>query len=300
MTLSIITINYNGASSTISTVESIRSVLKNFAFEYEIVVIDNNSLQSDFDLLKSLSNVRLIRNSENVGFAAANNIGFRESTGQYIMMINSDATVKDDIFTPLIQFLEQNPIIGAVSPKIVYDREPYVIQFGGYRLCDRFLFDIQSPLHGRLASEVEDICAKSSFAHGAAMMIRRELLFAVGSMREDYFLYFEEIDFSLKILKSGYQIWYYPHSVVYHNASFSTGGVTGLKIYYNSRNRLYLAKNNLRGFDRLVALTMQLGFSFPKSVVKLLLKRKFSESWAYCRGVQDFILNRRGKSIHNS
>lgn len=297
MKFSIITINYNSSEATIEAVASLKKALSDCSFEYEIVVVDNNSSKDDVVRLESITGIRLIKNSENGGFAAANNIGIKAANGEFVIFLNNDTTIKEDIFTPLIAFMEANSEVGMVSPKIVYDREPYRIQFGGYEQRDRFLFDIKSTLHGKLMDEVEDVAQKCSFAHGAAMMLRRDVALQVGGMREDYFLYFEEIDFSIQVTRAGYEIWYYPFSVVYHNASYTTSRSNELKIYYNSRNRLFLAKNNLKGMDRIAAIAIQLLFSTPKNILKLLLKGRFSESKAYFVGVSDFVRCRRGKKI---
>ncbi|MFI3295569.1 MAG: glycosyltransferase family 2 protein [Rikenellaceae bacterium] len=295
MKLSIVTVNFNSSESTLSMISSVERSLRGCGYSYEIIVIDNASHEADYQQLVEVVGIRLIRSEVNGGFAAANNIGFEASRGEYVMLLNNDTTIKEDIFVGMMDFMGDRPEIGILSPTIVYDREPYIVQYGGYRQGDRYLFDIVSILHGRGISEIPHEAVRCSFGHGAALMISREALLRIGAMREDYFLYFEEIDFSLCAQRLGYEIWYYPRSIVYHNASATVAQINSGKIYYNSRNRLYLATNNLRGWNRIWAISLQLGFSFPKSVLKFLIKGRRAEALAYIAGVWAFVRGKRGK-----
>lgn len=295
MDLSIITVNYNAALSTIKLVDSIMGVLKNNLLVWEIIVVDNGSEKEDVALLEGLKEVRLIKNRDNLGFAGGNNCGMDLSQGEYVMLLNNDTQLKTDIFTPLIGFFTENKSVGAVSPKIVYDSAPYLIQYAGYDMCNSNLFNIKSTHHGEAESEVEDIAVKTPFVHGAAVMFRGSMIKKVGLIREDYFLYFEELDYSLRVAQAGYEVWYYPFVKVFHNASHTTSRNSYAKIYYNSRNRLYLASNNLKGKDKIDAIAMQLIFSLPKNMVKSILSRDFSSAKAYLHGAWHFCIGKRGK-----
>lgn len=295
MKLSVITVNYNAALSTLNMVKSLHRAFDGVLFEYEIIVVDNGSKNEDVALLEGLSGALLVRNSENLGFAGGNNCGILVSSGDYVMLLNNDTEVKDDIFTPLIGFFTENAKVGAVSPKILYDAEPYLIQYAGYDVCDRYLFDVKSTYHGKAEAEVVDIAVETPFVHGAAVMFRREMIEKVGLMREDYFLYFEELDYSLRIAESGYEVWYYPFVKVFHNASHTTSRDSYAKIYYNSRNRLYLAANNLRGKERVGAIVMQLLLSLPKNMFKAIISGDFRRAKAFLHGACDFCRGRRGK-----
>ncbi|MEG1649372.1 MAG: glycosyltransferase family 2 protein, partial [Rikenellaceae bacterium] len=238
--------------------------------------------------------VVLIRSECNLGFAGGNNLGIKVAKGEYVMLLNNDIEIKEDIFTPIVKFFLENKKIGAVSPKIVYDKEPFAIQYGGYDACDRYMFAIKSTYHGMSEADVKDVAKQTPFVHGASVMFSREAIERVGLMREDYFLYFEELDYSLRITECGYQIWYYPFVKVFHDASHTTSRNSYAKIYYNSRNRFYLASNNLKGVDRVVAIASQMIFSLPKNIVKAMLGGNYNHAKAHLHGAYDFIRHRRG------
>src|SRR6185503_17526378 len=92
----------------------------------------------------------------------------------------------------------------------------------------------------------------TNHAHGAAMMVKREVIEKVGMMPEFYFLYYEELDFCEHIKKGGYTIWYIAESVVYHKESMTVGGENALKTYYMARNRILFMRRNNSGFNLVV------------------------------------------------
>ncbi len=311
MKLSIITVNYNAAAATFNMIASVVGALEGSSRlrdDYEIIVVDNKSEPEDIGLLKELSSVyasnegvvRVLYNDNNLGFAGGNNVGIRVSGGEYVMLLNNDTELRGSIFDDIIDFMELNSV-SVLSPKIVYSAAPNLVQYGGYLLRDRYLYRIESPFHGRVSSSLVDESRLTPFAHGAAMMVRRAALEAVGLMREDYFLYCEELDWSLQFTRKGYDIWYYPFATVYHTGSLVTSRDSYSKIYYNSRNRLYLASNNLRGGVRLVAILLQLWVSLPKSIFLCIFSGRgvsgggFAAAGAHLHGALDFLLLRRGK-----
>ncbi|MDZ7845886.1 MAG: hypothetical protein U5L96_03410 [Owenweeksia sp.] len=96
-----------------------------------------------------------------------------------------------------------------------------------------------------------DQIAPTAYIHGAAMMISKKVLEEVGPMYEDYFLYYEELDWSERIRKAGYELLYRGHAKVYHKESVSTGVNSPLKLYYLNRNRLLFARRNFPPLNRL-------------------------------------------------
>lgn len=303
MKLSIITVNFNAAEATINMVASALSVLEKGTIDsYEIIIVDNKSEQKDIDILSQsaiLNNrnnniVTVVYCDNNLGFAGGNNVGIRASRGEFVMLLNNDMELRGSIFDMIIGFMETNNI-SVVSPKILYTGDPCLIQFGGYELLDRYFYRIKSPLHGVMNDSISNIVSETPFAHGAAMMIRRSAIDEVGLMREDYFLYFEELDWSIQFTRGGYSIWYYPFAEVFHEGSLVTGRDTYTKIYYNSRNRLYLVHNNLVGSVRVQGLLRQLLLSLPKNILRCLLSGANAEALAHIHGAYDFLRGNRGK-----
>ena len=128
----------------------------------------------------------------------------------------------------------------------------------------------------------------AAYAHGAAMMVRRETLEKAGPMPEIYFLYYEELDWSVRIREQGRRIVYDPRCTVFHKESATTGQQSPLRSYCLTRNRLLFAWRNLRGGARLLSVAYQLCIAAPKNAVSALAHRRGDLAKAVCRGVRDF------------
>src|SRR5690606_12719419 len=128
--ISIITVNYNGINDTLSMIESVHANLTQMV---EIIVVDNGSVSDESLMVKErYPSVIVIRSPENLGFAGGNNLGYKHSTGKYILFLNNDTILKDDSLLFLIETLKSNPQIAGVSPKILFNDELGHIQFAGY------------------------------------------------------------------------------------------------------------------------------------------------------------------------
>ena len=133
------------------------------------------------------------------------------------------------------------------------------------------------------------------YAHGAAMMVRREAVGKAGPMPEEYFLYYEELDWSERLREAGYRIVYDPRATVFHKESATTGQQGPLRSYYLTRNRLLFARRNRRGAARRLSIIYQLGVALPKSVVAALLHGRRDLAAAALRGCRDFLRHKTGK-----
>ena len=120
------------------------------------------------------------------------------------------------------------------------------------------------------------------------MFIRREAVERVGLMPECYFLYYEELDWSMMFTRAGYQIWYEPACTIYHKESQSTGADSPLKTYYVTRNRLLFASRNIRGAGRFTTYCYLTGLVATRDVLRYLLRRRPDLAKATLRGIKDF------------
>ena len=127
------------------------------------------------------------------------------------------------------------------------------------------------------------------------MMVRREAIERAGMMPEEYFLYYEELDWSVRIREAGYRIAYDPRATVFHKESATTGRQSPLRSYYLTRNRLLFARRNRRGAARRLSVAYQLGAALPKSVLTSLLHNRRDLAAAVLRGALDFLRHKTGK-----
>ena len=285
--LSIITVNYNGYKDTCELIDSIP--INDYM---EVIVVDNASTQDEASIIQKLfPHVKVIRSEHNLGFAGGNNLGMKEAKGKYLFLINNDTIFKDFNIQPLIDRLESPSVVGMVCPKIRFTWGTNTIQYAGYTPLSKITVRNQAIGFGEEDKGQHNTAHPTPYAHGAAMLIKREAIEKVGIMPEDYFLYYEEIDWSMMFARAGYEIWYDPGCTIYHKDSQSTGQNSPLRTYYIARNRLILVKRNWRGIYKYLAFLYLMFIVAPRDLLKYTFKGRLDLSKAVCKGVGDFMFN---------
>ena len=291
--LSIITINYNGLKDTCALIESIP-----FNDKTEVIVVDNASIIDEAsEIEQRFPYVNVIRSEKNLGFAGGNNLGIQAAQGKYLFIINNDTIFKDFNVQALIDRLESSPAIGIVCPKIRFAWGTNPIQYAGYTPLSKVTVRNKAIGFGEEDQGQYENAHPTPYAHGAAMLIKREALEKVGLMPECYFLYYEELDWSMMFTHAGYQIWYEPKCEIYHKESQATGQNSPLRTYYITRNRLLLVKRNYPNIYKWLALCYLLCMAFPKDLIKYAIHGHWNLLTAASRGVLDFISNRFSSKI---
>ncbi len=291
--LSIITVNYNGLKDTCALIESIP-----FNENMEVIVVDNASKQNEASIIaQRYPYIKTIRTDKNLGFAGGNNVGIKKAKGKYLFLINNDTVFKEFNVNSLINRLESSPKIGIVCPKIRFAWGTNQIQYAGYTPLSKITVRNQAVGYGEEDKCQYDTTHPTPFAHGAAMLIKREAIEKVGLMPEDYFLYYEEIDWSMMFNRAGYEIWYDPACTVYHKESQSTGQNSPLRTYYITRNRFLLVKRNWQGIYKYFAYFYLICLVVPRDIINYLLKGRLDLSKAALKGLVDFSLGRKQKCL---
>lgn len=283
--LSIVTVNYNGLNDTC---EMIRSILENIkSVEYEIIVVDNGSRKNEATLLhKRFPFIRALRSEKNLGFAGGNNLALPVAAGRYIFFLNNDTYVTDDHFRELIDALESHPDAAAVSPLIRYAQEEgQPVQFAGFTPLSHYTLRNRGIGHGDLRVEKYLSPSKTPYLHGAAMLVKSEVVCYVCRLPEMYFLYFEELDWCESLLRIGYRFYYEPCCTVYHKESRSTGVDSPLKVFYMTRNRFLFAYRNRSTNSRCICFCYLLGLVVPRDIITHLRNKRYSQAKAVWRGV---------------
>jgi len=268
--VTIITVNYNQEQVTKDLLHSIQKLSYP---NYEVIIVDNGS-KIPLTLNDECSQYRLIRSQENLGFAGGNNLGILQAKGDYLFFVNNDTILPENCIGPLIQRFSLHKNVGVVSPKIKYYDDPTLIQYAGYTAMNPFTARNKGIGYQEIDKGQHDNATETFFAHGAAMMVKREVIEKIGLMPEVFFLYYEEFDWCEQIRNGGYKIYYEPRSVIYHKESISVGKNSIMKTYYIMRNRiLYMRRNS----PKLKLLLFYLYLSMvilPKEMVKHLVHRE--------------------------
>ena len=286
ITLSIITINYNGLNDTCELIDSLPLEKKSI----EVIVVDNASKNDEASIIEErYPAVKVIRSPKNLGFAGGNNIGIKAAHGKYLFFINNDTILQPQAsdISHLILRLESDESIGIVCPKIRFAWNDNPIQFAGYTPLSRFTMRNRSIGFGEKDHGQYDTAHPTPYAHGAAMLVKRNAIEKVGLMPECYFLYYEELDWSMMFTRAGYSIWYEPACTIYHKESQSTGQQSPLKAYYLTRNRLLFVKRNIQGFRKYITYTYLIFLVAPRDICKYLLHRQLNLASATIKGIMN-------------
>ena len=282
--LSIITVNYNGLKDTCELIDSIP-----FNEKMELIVVDNASANNEAsEIEKRYPNVRVIRSNTNLGFAGGNNLGIRSALGKYIFLVNNDTIFKEFNIQSLIDRLESSPKIGVVCPKIRFSWANKPIQFCGYTPLSRITVRNKSIGFGEDDNGQYNTPHSTPYAHGAAMMIKKAVIDEVGLMPECFFLYYEELDWSMIITRAGYEIWYEPSCTIYHKESQTTGQNSPLRTYYITRNRLLLVKRNWKGITKYLSYFYLIILVASRDIVRYLIKGNYIHIKSISKGISDF------------
>ncbi len=285
--LSIITINYNGLKDTCALIESIP-----FNDKMEVIVVDNASTNDESsEIERRYPYVKIIRSNQNLGFAGGNNLGIKAAKGKYLFLVNNDTIFKEFNIQALIDRLESSDTIGLVCPKIRFSWGTNPIQFAGYTPLSKVTVRNQAIGFGKEDKGQYETAHPTPYAHGAAMLIKREALEKVGLMPECYFLYYEELDWSMMFTRAGYQIWYEPACTIYHKESQTTGQNSPLRTYYITRNRLLLVKRNSNGVNKYLAYGYLISLVASRDIIRTGIKGQFDLLKATCKGIKDFVLS---------
>jgi len=283
--VSIITVNYNGYKDTCELIDSIT-----FNDNMEVIVVDNASQQDEASLIaKQYPHVKAIRSNKNLGFAGGNNLGIKAAKGKYLFLINNDTIFNGFHVEALINRLESSSNIGIICPKIRFTWGNKIIQYAGYTHLSTITVRNRAIGFGEEDKGQYNTAHPTPYAHGAAMLIKREAITKVGLMPECYFLYYEELDWSMMFTRAGYEIWYDPACTIYHKESQSTGLNSPLRTYYITRNRLLLVKRNWHGLNRCIAYIYIIGIVAFRDILYHSLKGNRRQAQATLKGLKDFI-----------
>ena len=221
-----------------------------------VILVDNGSTDGAADAVRTRFPRTIVqRNAENLGFAAATNIGIRlalDRGAARILLLNNDTVVEPGLLEKLLLALESGPRTGIAGPKMLYHDRPGVIWAAGNRI------DWRNGATRRLGAEEIDRADAApvavDFISGCALMFRREAAEEIGLLDERFFLYYEETDWCARAARAGWGIVVAPAARIRHRVSATAGATSPATDYYYNRNRLLFLAKNLRGVRRGVAL----------------------------------------------
>lgn len=233
---SVIILNWNGRHLLEECLSSIRS--QTF-MDFETIVVDNGSTDGSVEFLREQYGkcIRIVGLSSNEGWAGGNNHGIKAATGEYLLLLNNDASLEANLFDRLREGIRRHPGAGMFTPKILnyYDRT--LLDNTGHVIY----LDGTARGRGRMRKDGEEFGREEEVLcpSGAAGVYHREIFDRVGLIDERYFAYGEDTELGLRARRAGYVCYYIPTAVVYHKYSASGGSYTPQKVYWVERNRIW-------------------------------------------------------------
>jgi O-antigen biosynthesis protein len=269
--ISIIIVSYNVKYFLEQALHSVSKALT--GIEGEIFVVDNNSVDGSSDMVRTrFPDVKLIENKKNVGFSAANNQAIRQSSGEYILLLNPDTVVEEDTFAKVITFMDEHPQAGGLGVKMIDGSGKFLPEskrglpspdVAFYKIFGLSALFPRSKTFGRYhlgylnKNEIHEV----EILSGAFMLIRKSVLDKTGLLDEDYFMYGEDIDISYRILKAGYKNYYFPKTKIIHYKGESTkkSSINYVFVFYRAMAifaRKHFSEKNAKIFSLLINIAI--------------------------------------------
>ena len=287
MKVSIIIVNYNTYALTKQTIESV--ICRQYNFKYEIILVDNASADGSIEALEETFReevaegiLYIIKNSANLGFAKANNIGIRKAQGEYILLLNSDTEVQGECLKECLKQMEQNSQIGALGCKVILpDGTLDHACKRGFPTPKASLYyflkwDKKDPIkYGQYDALYlgEDEVGEVDVLMGAFMLMSKRVLDQVGLLDEDFFMYGEDIDLCFRIKEAGYQILYYPKERIIHYKGGSSKRRRHKVIFdFHQAMWIFYKKHYIKQYNILVTILVAVGI-WGKCLLELIKNR---------------------------
>lgn len=294
--VAIIILNYKTPDLVIECLQSIEEVLEN---NYYVVVVDNDSCDGSTDIISKaissngwIDSVECVESGVNGGFSFGNNFGVLRVNAEYYLLLNSDTLIIDDAINKLLDFASNNPSVGIVSPSLVWPNgELQTSAFNNIHPLSEFL---RAANTGFISSILKrfNVPIKPSITTAypdwvcfACVLVKREVFQSIGYLDEDYFMYFEDVDFCRRAREKGYDIANYPSPRVVHlnggSSGINSGGISNVttlpEYYYVSRARYFnkfygkgglVLSNVLWSLGRCISISIEFLLRRPQCVPK--------------------------------
>ena len=268
MKLSVIILNYNVRYFLELCLKSVEEAIENI--DAEIIVVDNNSSDDSCEMVKTLfPSVKLIENKDNSGFSKGNNIGVTKAKGEHLCILNPDTVIAKDTFSKLIEFADSKDNLGIVGCQLIDGKGIFLPESKRNIPIPKIaLKKILGDDKDYYANHIEtNSIAKVEILVGAFMFLRKSVYEALGGFDEDYFMYGEDIDLSYKVLKAGYNNYYFGETTVIHYKGESTLKDSKYAKRFYGAMQIFYKKHFKRNilFNAIVWLAIKVAYSLRKS-----------------------------------
>ena len=296
MDLSVVIVNYNVEYFLEQCLSSVEKAIE--GIEAEVFVVDNNSVDDSLTMVSQrFPFVKVIANSENVGFSKANNQAIRLSKGRYVLLLNPDTIVENDTFTKVIEFMDSHLDAGGLGVKMLDGKGNFLPEskrglptpeVAFYKIFGLSKIFKNSKRFGKyhLTYLDNDKIHPIDVLSGAFMLLRSETLAKTGLLDEDYFMYGEDIDISYRITLAGYKNYYFPNTRIIHYKGESTKKSSLNYVFVFYKAMIIFARKHFSGKNaKLFAFIINIAIYLRASIS--IIKRFVGKIWL---PITDFLL----------
>ncbi len=246
--VSVVIPHYNGEAIL---KDCLHSIYQSTRVAVEVILVDNGSSDNSLQMVaEKFSDVVVIQQAENLGFAGGCNIGIQAANTDYVLILNNDTTHEDNWIEYLLETLKFDDTIAAVQPKLISYQNRDYYDYSGANGGEMDIFGFPFA-RGRFFHHIEKdeqqydhLDKEVVWASGTAFLARRDLLIESGMFDKTFFAHMEEIDLDWRLRLMGYKIAVNPKAIIYHRSGFTLGAESPFKKYLNHRNSLYMLMAN--------------------------------------------------------
>jgi GT2 family glycosyltransferase len=241
-----VVLSWNGRDDTLRCLDSLARVGDP---PIRVVCVDNGSTDGSAEAVRERHpDVHLIENEANLGYSGGNNVGLRWALAQgaqWVVLVNNDAVVAEDAFAGFAEVAAEHPHAGALAGKLYLADRPDRIWFAGQRYLSWLGYSGRARGLGRRDAERYRRVTPTDRAAGALMAVSRPAIERVGLLADDLFAYVEDVDWSLRIRRAGFEVLFAPGARAWHGVAASTGGVASThNLYYGTRNNIVVCERH--------------------------------------------------------
>jgi GT2 family glycosyltransferase len=292
-TVGIVVLNWNGAAYSVACLRSLEQL------DYpacRVVLVDNGSVDDSLrQIREAYPDLKVIANQRNLGFSAGSNVGIAYLLNEgcdYVLLLNQDTEVDQRMLQLLVNVGEGDPTIGILGPKIYFYDAGNVIWSAGGSLSKYG----QPSHHDIYETDVgtADTLRDVDYVTGCAILVKRDVIEAVGALDERFFLYFEESEWCARARRAGFRVVYVPSAYMWHKIEQNARETSPSYHYYMTRNRLLYLRCS--GADRLTVAVAMCALLRTALAWSMRPEHRSMRSYvpALLRGVGDFLIGRFG------
>ncbi|MCK5608191.1 glycosyltransferase family 2 protein [Candidatus Pacearchaeota archaeon] len=285
--VSIIVPNWNGGEKTMNCLESI------FSMDYptvEVIVIDNGSEDGSREKIKErFKKAAIIENSENLGCVKAINQGFKKARHEYILRLDNDVILDKQLLAELMKVMLKNKKIGVLIPKIYYKSNPRMLDDLGFSI-NLFTGKTDSTRIDKIDSGQFEKQSNVEMVPGSVLLTKKEVIEKAGMVSADYFLFFEDADWCIRVRKAGYDVTYTPSTKAWHDCNKKE--MNPFKVRHYLRSKIIFMRKNTSFVNRIVFFPFLLLVYTPATLFKFISKEEIFLIRPFFSGLKEGLAHR--------